>query len=90
MSTPQAEWSQRHYDRRSDKYDQSWHPEFAQNAVSFLDIKSGDHILDLACGTGLVAFATAKRVGKEGFVLGVDVSEGMLAEAEKKLRDFDG
>jgi SAM-dependent methyltransferase len=36
-------------------------------------------VLDVACGTGVVARHAARRVGECGRVVGVDVNDGMLA-----------
>jgi SAM-dependent methyltransferase len=41
----------------------------------------GDAILDLACGTGLVARAARVRIGDSGRVVGTDINAGMLAVA---------
>jgi ubiquinone/menaquinone biosynthesis C-methylase UbiE len=46
--------------------------------------KKGAHVLDLACGSGIVTYPAAQAVGPEGFVVGVDVSTGMLQEAKRK------
>ena len=42
----------------------------------------GDRLLDVGCGTGVVARAALDRVGASGSVTGVDPNEGMLAVAE--------
>lgn len=42
----------------------------------------GDRILDLACGVGEPAFAIAERVGREGRVLGLDLSPQMIEAAQ--------
>jgi ubiquinone/menaquinone biosynthesis C-methylase UbiE len=41
----------------------------------------GDRVLDIACGTGIVARLAHDRVGPGGAVVGVDVSPGMLEVA---------
>ena len=46
-------------------------------------LRAGDRVLDVACGTGVVAIAAAHRVGARGTVTGVDVSSGMLAVAQR-------
>ena len=42
------------------------------------------HVLDVACGTGVLAREAHARVGSEGRVFGVDVNPGMLAVAERR------
>jgi ubiquinone/menaquinone biosynthesis C-methylase UbiE len=41
----------------------------------------GTRVLDVACGTGVVARQAASRVGRQGHVVGVDLNAGMLAMA---------
>src|SRR5262245_15790092 len=40
--------------------------------------KPGDRVIDIACGTGVVARLVAARVGESGVVVGVDLNTGML------------
>jgi ubiquinone/menaquinone biosynthesis C-methylase UbiE len=44
-------------------------------------LKAGDHVLDVACGTGVVGRAAYDRLGGAGRVVGVDLSPLMLAQA---------
>ncbi|KAB5511416.1 methyltransferase [Coniochaeta sp. 2T2.1] len=83
-SEPQPQSAQRMYDSRAAKYDNSWHPSYATRFTSHLSISPGDTVLDLCCGTGLNVFAAADRVGADGRVIGIDISEGMLAVARQK------
>ena len=46
-----------------------------------LGLSPGDGVLDVACGTGNFTRDFAKSVGPDGLVVGVDVSEPMLARA---------
>lgn len=80
----QAQDAQDLYDTRAAQYDDSWHPRFARHMVELANIQPGEAVLDLACGTGLATFAASVAVGSSGKVVGVDVSRGMLAEAEAK------
>lgn len=48
-------------------------------------LKPGQRVLDVACGTGLVAVEAAKILGGAENITCLDPSEGMLAEARKKL-----
>jgi ubiquinone/menaquinone biosynthesis C-methylase UbiE len=41
----------------------------------------GQHVIDVACGTGVVARLAAPHVGVTGKVSGVDINPGMLAVA---------
>ncbi len=48
------------------------------------NVGSGDAVLDVACGTGVLARAAAKAVGADGVVTGVDINAGMLAVARQR------
>jgi ubiquinone/menaquinone biosynthesis C-methylase UbiE len=52
-------------------------------------IRRGDKVLDVGCGTGVLAREALRRVGQEGQVVGVDLNEGMLAVAERTEPDID-
>ena len=54
------------------------------NMVKELQVKKGDKILEVSCGTGLNAKHILKEVGKEGEVHLLDLSKHMLDEAIKK------
>jgi ubiquinone/menaquinone biosynthesis C-methylase UbiE len=57
---------------------------FAPWAPVLIDLAcpgKGDRVLDLACGTGIVARMVAARVGPAGAVVGVDLNPGMLKVA---------
>ncbi|HEY9670323.1 MAG TPA: methyltransferase domain-containing protein [Waterburya sp.] len=53
--------------------------------VELAQLQPGQHILDIATGTGIVAIAAAQRVGAEGKVVGVDFTPGMLNQARRKI-----
>ena len=48
-------------------------------------LKPGMHLLDVACGTGLMAVEAARILGTAENITCLDPSEGMMAEARKKL-----
>ena len=62
----------------------SHHPRFAIHTVQLAKVQPGEHVLDLACGTGLVSYYASEIVGPSGSVIGVDISSGMLTQAEEK------
>jgi ubiquinone/menaquinone biosynthesis C-methylase UbiE len=75
------------YTPRAATYDLSnggWHAELGRDYVAWLPPPKGGAVLDLACGTGLVALPYAEAVGRDGIVVGVDVTEAMLNEARRK------
>ncbi len=46
-------------------------------------VEPGQTVLDVACGTGVLARAAGQRVGPSGSVIGIDPDAGMLAVAEE-------
>jgi SAM-dependent methyltransferase len=53
------------------------------------NVQSGQHVLDVACGTGILARTVVERVGPAGSVVGLDVNEGMLAVAKRKAPQIE-
>ncbi len=75
------------YDSIGEKYEQLVVPSFEPIARPILEIaqpKRGQRVLDMGTGTGLLAFMIAPTIGKDGYILGVDVSQGMLSVAKRK------
>lgn len=57
--------------------------QWAPRVVEAVQLQSDDRLLDVACGTGVLAREAASQLGDEGFVAGVDASPGMLAVAKR-------
>jgi len=53
----------------------------ANDLIRLAALRSGERILDVACGTGIVARLASQQVGPNGTVAGLDVNPGMLAVA---------
>ena len=70
----------------SDLYDAYWVPSVLDHyAAALADrVSEGDRVLDLACGTGLVAGCAASRVGPEGEIVGYDPTPDLLDAARAK------
>ena len=60
--------------------DNKRHPKLAIELVQRARLQSGWAVLDLACGTGLVTFLAAEKVGASGYVAGVDISSVMIQQ----------
>lgn len=54
----------------------------AVDLVDLANIQIGEDVLDVACGTGIVARLAAQKTGLDGSVSGLDVNAGMLAVAK--------
>lgn len=58
-----------------------------ETAMERAQVERGDRVLDIGCGCGQTTLELAARVGAEGSVLGLDISNPMLARArERALR----
>jgi ubiquinone/menaquinone biosynthesis C-methylase UbiE len=62
---------------------------FARHLVYAAKLETGMRVLDLACGRGACLRVAAEAVGPEGFVVGIDLSEGMVAMAAADLHAGD-
>jgi ubiquinone/menaquinone biosynthesis C-methylase UbiE len=57
---------------------------WAADLLTLADLRQGEHVLDVACGTGVVARLAAQRVGVAGHVTGLDLNPGMLEVARTR------
>ena len=51
------------------------------------DPAPGESAIDIGCGAGATTLAVARRVGPQGRVIGIDISEPLLARAEERRRE---
>ncbi len=63
--------------------------EWTPRVIDAAKIQSGQRVVDVACGTGVLAQAVADRVGTTGLTVGVDINEGMLNIARKKAPEIE-
>jgi ubiquinone/menaquinone biosynthesis C-methylase UbiE len=62
---------------------------WAEIALEDARLSQGDRLLDMACGTGIVARVARERLGNAAHIVGVDVSADMLAVARTVAPDID-
>lgn len=56
------------------------------NPLAFTEIKRGQTVLDIGSGAGIDCFLAAKKVGKTGKVIGLDITPEMIKKAEENAR----
>ncbi len=56
------------------------------NPAALADIKKGETLLDLGAGGGIDCFIAAKKLGKKGRVIGIDLTEEMVAKARENAK----
>jgi ubiquinone/menaquinone biosynthesis C-methylase UbiE len=59
--------------------------ELRRSWLDFAGVRPGQHVLDVGCGTGVVAREVAERVGEQGSVTGVDPSSRFIEEALRRI-----
>src|SRR5947209_10969786 len=74
------------YDAMNTAMTAGLHHRWRARAAALAGTRPGDRALDLATGTGDLAFALAAHVAPGGEVVGCDFSEAMLARAQAKAR----
>lgn len=78
------------WDRAVDAYEAGWQDQLepAQRLMlEMAEIEAGDTVLDVACGTGLVTFGAAARVGPQGSIVGTDISGEMIEAARRRAAE---
>jgi ubiquinone/menaquinone biosynthesis C-methylase UbiE len=62
---------------------------YKQQAFAFLELRPGDHVLDVGCGAGDDVRALAHIVGPTGKATGIDISETMVTQARARASGQD-
>lgn len=74
------------WDLAAAAYEPLWQAQLApahEALMASAALLPGEHVLDIACGTGLIALRAARAVGPGGQVVGVDLSERMVDAARR-------
>ncbi|MFN2568827.1 MAG: class I SAM-dependent methyltransferase [Candidatus Dormibacteria bacterium] len=74
----------RHVDGDYDSWADGLHDRMARRLATVADPRDGEHVLDIGCGTGLVARHLSPGVGPYGRLVGVDLSDNMLYLAKRR------
>jgi ubiquinone/menaquinone biosynthesis C-methylase UbiE len=77
----------KHYDITSRLYPAPGYPQRTQRlqAVQALGLRAGDRVIDMACGTGLNFPLLEEAIGPDGQIIGVDLTDAMLARAQDRI-----
>jgi demethylmenaquinone methyltransferase/2-methoxy-6-polyprenyl-1,4-benzoquinol methylase len=62
-------------------------PGWREAAIRNLHLQPGDSVIDIGCGTGLTFPLLYEAVGPTGKIIGVDLSEGMLEQAQQLVTE---
>ncbi len=55
----------------------------AKDLIQLAELQPGERLLDVGCGTGIIARLALQHIGKTGQVTGIDINPGMLAVARR-------
>lgn len=74
------------YDITANLYYLIGYPEWRYRRLTIdrLELKKGDRVVEIGCGTGLNLGLVQERVGPEGEIAGVDLTQAMLAQAMRQ------
>ena len=77
----------KHYDATSRLYPVPGYPQRTQRlrAVQALGLRAGYSVVDIACGTGLNFPLIEQAIGPDGRIVGVDLTDAMLARAQHRI-----
>ena len=77
----------KHYDLTSRFYPVPGYPQRGQRrrAAQALGLRPGDSVVEIACGTGLNFSLIEQAIGPEGRLVGVDLTDAMLAQAQHRI-----
>ena len=60
---------------------------YRKRAIAALGLRPGDTVVEIGCGTGLNFGLLEERIGPQGRLIGVDLTDAMLSRARERVRD---
>lgn len=86
METAASKWIASAASSGAELYERNLVPDlfrpFAEDLIGAAQLRSGERVLDVGCGTGIVARVAAEVIGESGRIVGSDVSEDFLKVAK--------
>lgn len=79
------------FDRAADSYDAvgvPWFGPIAAGLVEELDVRPGEHVLDIGCGRGAALVPLARAAGPTGSALGIDLAPRMVERTAADVADL--
>ena len=90
MEAKVPRWVQRQgWDRAVSYYQTYWQEQLRpahERILAAAELRPGQHVIDIACGTGLVTLPAAMEVGPNGHVLATDLSQKMLDDTMRRAQ----
>lgn len=58
--------------------------QFRRRQIELMELRKGDRVIEIGCGTGVLSILSKIFLGKDGDVIGLDISPRMIKNAKKK------
>jgi len=83
-----GEWGTRYYDAFLNLLSAGRYSHFMREVIGRVDIEPGQSILDLGSGTGRNDCFMAQKIGPQGKIVGLDISDEMISRALKRCYKY--
>jgi len=60
---------------------------YRKRTIDLLELSKGDIVVELGCGTGLNFSLVLDKIGTEGKIIGVDITDKMLDQVQKRIKE---
>ncbi len=82
-------WEAKNYDRLMDFITLFWYPKFIKTAISDIELKEGNKILDFGAGTGRNALLMHQYIGNSGKIVGFEIGKEMQEQFRAKCKEYE-
>ena len=90
MEAKVQRWVQRQgWDKAVSHYQTYWQQQLQpahEGVLGLADLRPGQHVIDIACGTGMVTLPAATAVGPDGHVLATDLAQRMVDDTGRRAQ----